>query len=171
MPITASRRAFHLGYQSRREFLQSAGTAGLALVVAGTPALAMPAMKPDYTLRIAPASVEIAPGKIIQTTGYNGTVPGPLIRLREGKRVTINVINDSDVPDLVHWHGLKIPSQVDRAQLSMWTGPCWRSRRLLNSRSGSERTPARKNEDCGAGKPERLAATVQLARSVALFSS
>lgn len=115
MPITASRRPFHVGYQSRREFLQTAGTAGLALAVVGAPVLAAPAAKPDYTLRIAPVSVEIAPGTIIQTMGYNGTVPGPLIRLREGKRVTIKVINDSDVADLVHWHGLKIPSFVDGA--------------------------------------------------------
>lgn len=111
----SSGRPFYVGNQSRREFLQSAGTAGLALMVAGTPALAAPASKPDYRLRIAPTSVEIAPGKIIQTVGYNGTVPGPLIRLREGKRVTITVTNDSDVPDLVHWHGMKIPSLVDGA--------------------------------------------------------
>jgi FtsP/CotA-like multicopper oxidase with cupredoxin domain len=100
---------------TRREFLQRAGTAGLALAVAGTPATAAPVTEPDYTLRIAPVSVEIAPGKIIQTVGYNGTAPGPLIRLRESKQVTISVINDSDVPELVHWHGLKIPSAVDGA--------------------------------------------------------
>jgi FtsP/CotA-like multicopper oxidase with cupredoxin domain len=115
MPNTPGRRPFHVGYQSRREFVLTAGTAGLALAVVGAPVLAASAAKPDYTLRIAPVSVEIAPGKIIQTMGYNGTVPGPLIRLREGKRVTIKVINDSDVPDLVHWHGLKIPSFVDGA--------------------------------------------------------
>jgi len=98
---------------SRREFLQRAGTAGLALAVTGAPVTAAPVTKPEYTLRIAPVSVEIAPGKIIQTVGYNGTAPGPLIRLRESKQVTIRVINDSDVPELVHWHGLKIPSAVD----------------------------------------------------------
>jgi FtsP/CotA-like multicopper oxidase with cupredoxin domain len=66
-------------------------------------------------LRIAPTSLEIAPGKIIHSIGYNGTIPGPLIRLREGRSTTIRVINDSTVPDLVHWHGLKIPSLVDGA--------------------------------------------------------
>ena len=114
MPTPASDRLFHVGQQSRREFLQNVTTAGLALAVAGAPALAA-ATKPDYTLRIAPVSIEIAPGKIIQTIGYNGTVPGPLIRVREGRQVTIKVINDSNVPDLVHWHGLKIPSLVDGA--------------------------------------------------------
>jgi hypothetical protein len=52
------------------------------------------AVKADYTLRIAPVTLELAPGKTIETTGYNGTVPGPALRLREGRPVSINVIND-----------------------------------------------------------------------------
>jgi len=84
MPNPASDGLIEVGHQSRREFLQNAATAGLALAVAGAPALAAPMAKPDYTLRIAPVSLEIAPGKIIQTVGYNDTVPGPLLRLREG---------------------------------------------------------------------------------------
>ena len=115
MPIYARERLLRVGSQTRREFIENATMAGLALAVAGAPALAAPRAKPDYTLRIAPTTLEIAPGKIIQTTGYNGTVPGPLIRVRHGKQVRIEVINDSTVPDLVHWHGLKIPSPVDGA--------------------------------------------------------
>ena len=115
MPIYAGERLSRVGSQTRREFLQNATTAGLALAVTGASALAAPHAKPDYILRIAPTTLEIAPGKIIQTVGYNGTVPGPLIRVRHGKQVMIKVINDSTVPDLVHWHGLKIPSRVDGA--------------------------------------------------------
>jgi FtsP/CotA-like multicopper oxidase with cupredoxin domain len=55
-------------------------------------------MKADYTLRIAPVALELAPGKTIKTTGYNGTVPGPTLRLREGRPVSINVINDAGYP-------------------------------------------------------------------------
>ena len=69
----------------------------------------------DHTLRIAPLSLELAPGKTIKTTGYNGQVPGPLLRLREGRPVTINVINDAGYPDLVHWHGLYVPAVEDGA--------------------------------------------------------
>jgi hypothetical protein len=65
MPISASDRVFQVRLQSRREFLQNATTAGLAFAVAGSSALAVPNTKPDYTLRIAPTSLEIAPGKII----------------------------------------------------------------------------------------------------------
>jgi FtsP/CotA-like multicopper oxidase with cupredoxin domain len=50
----------------------------------------------DHTITIGPVSLELAPGKIVKTTGYNGTVPGPVLRLREGKPVAINVINDAE---------------------------------------------------------------------------
>ena len=74
-----------------------------------------PSQSPDFTLRIAPVSVELAPGKAIKTTGYNGTVPGPLLRLKEGMPVTADVYNDTDEAELVHWHGLAIDSKNDGA--------------------------------------------------------
>ncbi len=71
--------------------------------------------EPDFTLRIGPITVEPVKGKVLRTTGYNGSAPGPLLRLPEGKLTTIEVFNDSDTPELVHWHGLHIPSAVDGA--------------------------------------------------------
>jgi FtsP/CotA-like multicopper oxidase with cupredoxin domain len=38
-----------------------------------------------------------------------------LLRIKEGQQVTVDVQNDSDVPELVHWHGLFVPSEVDGA--------------------------------------------------------
>jgi FtsP/CotA-like multicopper oxidase with cupredoxin domain len=64
----------------------------------------------DYTIRIAPIRLEIAPRKIVETTAFNGLVPGRLIRVSEGRHITIDVVNETDVPDIVHWHGLQIPS-------------------------------------------------------------
>jgi FtsP/CotA-like multicopper oxidase with cupredoxin domain len=87
----------------RREFLAAIG--GAACVPAASP--------PDITLRISPVSFEIAAGKIIKTIGYNGTVPGPVLRIPESKPVTVEVRNDTSNPELVHWHGLFIPSEVD----------------------------------------------------------
>jgi FtsP/CotA-like multicopper oxidase with cupredoxin domain len=83
----------------------------------GAPLLARidPAAKPDFTLRIGKMELELAPGKKIKTTGFNGSSPGPLLRLREGQAVTIQVINETDRSDIVHWHGLHIPSSVDGA--------------------------------------------------------
>jgi len=68
---------------------------------------------PDYKLTIDRVSLEIAPKVTIKTIGYNGTAPGPLLRMKEGQRVTIEVSNNTDEPEIVHWHGLKIPSEVD----------------------------------------------------------
>jgi FtsP/CotA-like multicopper oxidase with cupredoxin domain len=69
----------------------------------------------DYTVRIATGLVELAPDHIVSTTLYNGQFPGPLLRFKEGVPVTVDVHNDSDVPELLHWHGQMVPSDVDGA--------------------------------------------------------
>jgi FtsP/CotA-like multicopper oxidase with cupredoxin domain len=70
---------------------------------------------PDVSLTIAPLELEIAPGKTIHTIAYNGLVPGPLIRWPLGKPITIDVLNQTNDPEIVHWHGLWIPSNMDGA--------------------------------------------------------
>jgi len=69
----------------------------------------------DYTVRIATGLVELAPEHIVSTTLYNGQFPGPLLRFKEGQRVTVDIHNDTDTPELVHFHGQMIPSDVDGA--------------------------------------------------------
>jgi FtsP/CotA-like multicopper oxidase with cupredoxin domain len=69
----------------------------------------------DVTLRIGPVLADIAKDHTVSTLGYNGTAPGPLIRLREGVPVTVDLFNDTDTPELVHWHGQIIPASVDGA--------------------------------------------------------
>jgi FtsP/CotA-like multicopper oxidase with cupredoxin domain len=91
---------------NRREFLTISGLASLPLAAADND-------KAQVTLRIAPVSLEIGPGKIIKTVGYNGSVPGPTLRFVEGKPVTVDVINETAVPEVVHWHGQQIASAVD----------------------------------------------------------
>jgi FtsP/CotA-like multicopper oxidase with cupredoxin domain len=59
--------------------------------------------------------VDLAPQVVISTIGYSNRVPGPLLRMREGQSVTVDVVNDTDVPEFVHWHGLLVPSEVDGA--------------------------------------------------------
>jgi FtsP/CotA-like multicopper oxidase with cupredoxin domain len=78
-------------------------------------AQASPNETADYKIRIAPTSVEITPGKVIRTTAYNGIVPGPVLRVKEGRPVRIEVANDSGYANLVHSHGLMIPSLQDGA--------------------------------------------------------
>jgi FtsP/CotA-like multicopper oxidase with cupredoxin domain len=103
---------------TRRGFL--AGAAMGAAVMAGGCHRASPVEEPagpaDVTLRIGPVLVEIARDHTIRTIGYNGAVPGPPIRLREGVPVTVDLFNDTDMPELVHWHGLAIPANIDGAE-------------------------------------------------------
>jgi FtsP/CotA-like multicopper oxidase with cupredoxin domain len=69
----------------------------------------------DYTLRIRVSPVEIAPNRIISVANYNGQFPGPLIRLKEGQPVTVDIFNDTEVAEQLHWHGQMVPVDVDGA--------------------------------------------------------
>ncbi len=69
----------------------------------------------DHTLRIGTGLVELAPDRIVSTTLYNGEFPGPLVRFKQGRRAVVDIYNDTDTPELVHWHGQTIPSDVDGA--------------------------------------------------------
>jgi len=72
-----------------------------------------PSATGDINLRISPVTVELAPDRILSTIGYNGTAPGPIIRLKQNQPVTVHVTNDTDTPEFVHWHGFLIPPEVD----------------------------------------------------------
>lgn len=67
----------------------------------------------DVTLRIERARIDVAPGHTIDTATYNGSAPGPLIRMAEGVPATIEIVNRTDVPEYVHWHGFEIPPELD----------------------------------------------------------
>src|SRR5271163_4225258 len=69
----------------------------------------------DYTIDIADYELEVSARRTIKTTAYNRQVPGPLLRLKEGRSVTIEVNNQTDNNEVVHWHGLFLPPEVDGA--------------------------------------------------------
>jgi FtsP/CotA-like multicopper oxidase with cupredoxin domain len=106
---------------SRRNLLRIGGLAALAghlrpAVGAAAPAnSASPQGPADYTIRIGTGLVELAPDRILATTTYNGQFPGPLIRLKQGVPVVVDIHNDTDTPEQLHWHGLAVPVEVDGA--------------------------------------------------------
>jgi len=116
---------------SRRHLLQWTGASAL---LSGTGAIASRQSQPghpaaptkaapmtaptgpaDYTIRIATSLVELGPDTTVSTKTYNGQFPGPLLRFTEGKRVVVDVHNDTDTPELLHWHGQFVPPEVDGA--------------------------------------------------------
>ncbi len=97
---------------NRRTFIAEGGAA-LAGAALASVAPAWAQIAPDVKLEIAPLALEIAPGKVVHTVAYNGRVPGPLIRWPEGKPIVIDVFNRTATPEIVHWHGLWTPSDVD----------------------------------------------------------
>src|SRR5215469_14240022 len=112
--------------ESRRRFLKAAAISSAAILLPRTEILAetrvpnsvtqSPDSKSaDYKLRIKVSPVEIVPNRIISMTTYNGQFPGPLVRLKEGQPVTVDIFNDTDVPEQLHWHGQTVPVDVDGA--------------------------------------------------------
>jgi len=107
----------------RRAFLQTTGlTAGALLLCEPRSAKASAILSAqgspgpaDYTLHTKASTVEIAPKRIISATTYNGQFPGPLLRFKEGQPVTIDVFNETDAPEQLHWHGQHVPADVDGA--------------------------------------------------------
>jgi FtsP/CotA-like multicopper oxidase with cupredoxin domain len=104
----------------RREFIGLAGrlvggaTLGPAITSLGS-AVAEPVRPADLKLKIAPHTLEIAKGISIKTTAYNDQVPGPVLRVRKGKPISIEVKNATSNADLVHWHGLATDTLNDGA--------------------------------------------------------
>jgi FtsP/CotA-like multicopper oxidase with cupredoxin domain len=95
---------------TRRQFVKLGG-----ILAASAAAPAQNLAAPDYTLDIAPYTLELSPSHSVRTIAYNQQVPGPLLRFKEGRPVTVNVTNHSANAEVVHWHGLFLPSDVDGA--------------------------------------------------------
>jgi FtsP/CotA-like multicopper oxidase with cupredoxin domain len=107
-------------FLDRRDFLKAATLAALAPVAqpfSGDTRRPddVPAGKADHTLHIRRAKIELAPNHVVSTTVYNDQFPGPLLRLTEGRRVTVDIYNDTDVPEQLHWHGQNVSVEVDGA--------------------------------------------------------
>ena len=98
--------------QARQADAAPAGWQGAARLVEP------PDLNPDpriveVTLEARLATVETAPGHSFEAWTYNGTLPGPLIRVRVGDRLIVRFTNHLPQPTTVHWHGIRVPIQMD----------------------------------------------------------
>ncbi len=67
----------------------------------------------EFHLEARPAKWEIAPGIVTDSWTYNGQVPGPELRVREGDLVRVVVTNHLPVPTTIHWHGVELDYRMD----------------------------------------------------------
>ena len=118
---------------TRRRFIKLAGAATGAVLLGSRTALSQSPMtmpqgpntaatangsapdeeRADHTIRIGTGLVEVGPQRILSTATYNGQFPGPLLRLQEGRRVVVDIHNDTDTPEQLHWHGQFLQTDVD----------------------------------------------------------
>jgi len=108
----------------RRTLLRGAAlSGGTAALSAWFPAWAQPVsagiVRPlptvtgtEISLRIAHQMITVD-GRQSHGIGINGTIPAPLVRLREGTNVRLSVTNDLDEDSSIHWHGLLVPFHMD----------------------------------------------------------
>ncbi len=67
----------------------------------------------EFDLTAAPVKWEIQPGLVVDGWGYNGQVPGPELRVKEGDLVRVHLHNRLPVPTTIHWHGIDVPNDQD----------------------------------------------------------
>src|SRR3546814_10324903 len=96
---------------SRRAFVAGSGGLALAALTPSWPAGAAS----RYTLVAAAGSAPLVGSTYPETAvwSYNGTVPGPELRVRQGERLRVSVENRLDEGTTVHWHGLRVPNAMD----------------------------------------------------------
>ena len=66
----------------------------------------------SYQLRIAPVAKTLGDDRV-RMLSYNGSIPGPTLRVRQGSEVVVHVRNDGDTEATVHWHGLRLDNAYD----------------------------------------------------------
>ena len=76
------------------------------------PAVVDLAAEDVFDLRIAPVVKQIGDNRV-RMIAYNGSIPGPTLRVRQGSEIAVRVRNDADIDATVHWHGLRLDNKYD----------------------------------------------------------
>jgi len=95
---------------SQQDDLFTTETAGLPEVLG--PDVTRLADGDRLDLRIGPVRKNIDDAEL-RMLAYNGSIPGPTLRVDQGSEITVQVRNDGDVEATVHWHGLRLENQYD----------------------------------------------------------
>ncbi|MEI2697024.1 MAG: multicopper oxidase domain-containing protein [Microthrixaceae bacterium] len=66
-----------------------------------------------FRLTCSEVDWEVTPGQIEKAMAYNGTVPGPTLRMKEGQRTRVILTNELQESTAIHWHGQFVPNDQD----------------------------------------------------------
>jgi len=109
-------------YLPRRQFVKGVAMGGALLGLGFSPSRLLAATgstsrQPslsgtNFNLNLAPQAVNYTGHERI-ATAVNGSVPGPILRWREGDNVTLNVTNQMMETSSIHWHGIILPPEMD----------------------------------------------------------
>ena len=112
-------------YFSRRDFLRFSGQIGMGALALSAGTASLLSKRSDATeyqggsalreihLESREVMWELAPAKRINAMAYNGQIPGPELRLKEGERVRIVLKNALSESTTIHWHGVDVPNPMD----------------------------------------------------------
>jgi FtsP/CotA-like multicopper oxidase with cupredoxin domain len=99
----------------RHDFVRAAAGTLAVVSVPGVTQRALASDVVDVTLRAAPLRFSPGTGSHFSGLAYNGTIPGPLLRVTHGQRVRVRYASDVGVPTSIHWHGMLLPNAMDGA--------------------------------------------------------
>ncbi|MGH1370827.1 MAG: multicopper oxidase domain-containing protein [Cellvibrionaceae bacterium] len=100
---------------NRRKFLQGGALLGAGLSLNGCAPIINLSQSGDYeyTLTLEAAPFELIPNTQTPGLGFNGQYPSPVLRAKQGRPITITVVNKLDQPTTIHWHGIRIDIAMD----------------------------------------------------------
>jgi FtsP/CotA-like multicopper oxidase with cupredoxin domain len=87
-------------------------TDAAGLTEARAPDLVELAHGDEFDLRIAPVAKRLGDATV-RMLAYNGSIPGPILKVKEGSELVVNVENHGDMDATVHWHGLRLENRYD----------------------------------------------------------
>jgi FtsP/CotA-like multicopper oxidase with cupredoxin domain len=92
--------------------IESFPTDPSGLPEAGRPQLLELAHGDTLELRVGPVAKRLG-DNVVRMLGYNGSIPGPTLKVQQGSEIVVHVINQGDLDTTVHWHGLRLENRYD----------------------------------------------------------
>jgi FtsP/CotA-like multicopper oxidase with cupredoxin domain len=106
---TASMAAMGMDMATMSQSHESAAPASITQLVGPVTA----AHVDTFTLTAEPARISLGHGVAVDALTFNGTSPGPTLRVRQGELVVVHLVNHLRIPTTIHWHGYPVPAGED----------------------------------------------------------